>query len=40
MDLSIPLKAHGMEDRVMMQMTTIFGGIGEMIEYWINTLKK
>lgn len=24
-----------MEDRVMMQMTTIFGGIGEMIEYWI-----
>ena len=35
MDLSIPLKAHGMEDHVMMQMTTIFGGIGEMIEYWI-----
>ena len=35
MDLSIPPKAHGMEDHVMMQMTTIRGGIGELIEYWI-----
>ena len=35
MDLSIPRKAHGMEDHVMMQMTTIRGGIGELIEYWI-----
>ena len=35
MDLSIPPKAHGMEDHVMIQMTTIHGGIEELNEYWL-----
>ena len=35
MDLSIPPKAHGMEDHAMIQMTRIRGGIEELNEYWI-----